>query len=622
MELLVSCLGATLQKGGFMIKRVFKDMKIRKKLIISYLLACVVPLIGTCAIIYIVSARNLEETSLEFAGAFSSQIVMNIDDFIEEYDRVTKTVLVDNDVIYQMDNTGNQSVMDKVNHQLYMRKVVMRLVTLKPEIRSICFLTAEDQFYQFNSEGTNIDEEVLKQQEWLERIIKSEDRLIVTAVHDRSYCDRDQDGIVITVGRKILDYRGAYEGIVLMDLEPASLIELSDGFLLARSQYNIKISITDSNYGILYDSDVASGRLTWEEAKTDMPLLSDKNPQDYIVLTNDTKRGDLKVNVVIPRSSLLFKINKVGYVTGSAIFGCIVLIVTISTFFSRMITKPIGKLQKRMGQIEEGEYKELIQKDSDDEIGSLVNSYNRMVLKIKALIEDVYVAEIKQKNARYLALKTQINPHMLYNTLESIRMKALVNGADEVADMIKILAKMFRMTLNESTKPHKIKDEVDYAEHYIRLQNMRFQDSFFLEVRLEEKLQNASIISMILQPIIENSIEHGLKGRGSRMHILVTGELSNEKDIIIRICDDGKGMSAERVEEINNLICTAQSDKLKLEPREEERRTGIGLKSITERIKLYYGDNYYLRVLTSGQEGTAIELCIPAVWEEFKEERR
>ncbi len=590
-------------------------------MIISYLLACVVPLVVTCLIIYRVSAKNLQDTSLEFASVFSSQIIMNLDDFIEEYDRVTKTVLVDNDIIYELDNDSNPSVLEQINQQLDLRRIMMRLITLKPEIKNICFLTAADQFYQFNTEGSYVDKKMLKKQKWLDRILKSKDRLTITAVHDRSYYDRNKDGIVLTVGRKILNYSGSYVGMLLIDLEPASLIELSEGFLLARNQYNIKISITDSNYGILYDSDVASGRLTWKEAKSEVtPLLYEKNTQDYIVLTNQTKRADLKVNVVIPKSRLLFKINKIGYVTVFAILGCIFVVITISSFFSKMITKPIGKLQKRMRQAEEGEYKELIQKESDDEIGSLVNSYNRMVLRIKALIEDVYMAEIKQKNARYLALKTQINPHMLYNTLESIRMKALVNGADEVADMIKILAKMFRMTLSDSTIPHKIRDEAEYAQNYIKLQNMRFHDSFFLEVKLEERMLEVPIISMVLQPIIENCIEHGRKERGVPLHIVVKGKIAGNGDILIQICDDGKGMSPDRIDEINNHISMAEADKLKLEQKEEERKTGIGLKNITERIKLYYGDKYYLRVVKSGKEGTIIEICIPTGWEQIREE--
>jgi two-component system sensor histidine kinase YesM len=175
------------------------------------------------------------------------------------------------------------------------------------------------------------------------------------------------------------------------------------------------------------------------------------------------------------------------------------------------------------------------------------------------------------------------------------------------------------MTLSDSAIPHKIKDEVSYAENYIKLQNMRFQDMFFLEVKLEERMLEIPIISMVLQPIIENSIEHGLKERGVPLHIVVNGKIICNKDALIQICDDGKGMSSDRINEINHNILNSQPDKLKLEQKEEETKTGIGLKNIAERIKLYYGDKYYLNVVQSDEEGTVIEICIPIQWEKIRE---
>jgi two-component system sensor histidine kinase YesM len=125
---------------------------------------------------------------------------------------------------------------------------------------------------------------------------------------------------------------------------------------------------------------------------------------------------------------------------------------------------------------------------------------------------------------------------------------------------------------------------------------------------------------MVLQPIIENSIEHGLKERGVPLHIVVKGKIICNKDVLIQICDDGKGISPDRIDDINNYILKEESDKLKLEQKEEERKTGIGLKNISERIKLYYGDKYYLRVVKGEEEGTVIEICIPIQWEQIREE--
>ena len=337
---------------------------------------------------------------------------------------------------------------------------------------------------------------------------------------------------------------------------PSSLIRLNDGFLLARNNYNIKISITDAHNGILYDSDVASGRITWDEARSsDNPLM--KREGDYLTMTSSTKRGGLNINVVIPRSELLFKINKIGYATAVALLVCIMTVVVISSLFSRTITRPIRKMQKQMRQVEQGQYTVLLQKESNDEIGSLIASYNRMVMKIKTLIQDVYLVKIKQKNAKFLALQTQINPHMLYNTLDSIRMKALVNGDEEVAEMIKIFAKMFRNALSKQNAVNLIRDEVDYVENFMKLQNMRFYNVFSLNVDMEERILDAPIIPMVLQPVIENSIEHGFKGHSAPLHIDLKGMITQEQNILLQIRDDGKGMPPGRVEEINALITMA-----------------------------------------------------------------
>lgn len=586
-------------------------MKIGNKLILSYLAACVVPLVITCLTIYAVSARSLQDSAYELASIISSQIGSDIDGFIDEYDRVTKTVLVDNDVLYELDGAKDSTVLEKIEHQLNMRRIMLRLVTLKPDIINICFVTDGQELFQYNPEGNHIDKAALVAQTWLSTMRDSAEILMISAVHDRAYYDRNQDGIAFTVSRRILNNSGAYVGMLLIDLEPTSLFQLSDAVLLARNQYNMKISITDSNGGILYDSDVASGRITWKDAKQEGSLLLyEKNLDDYIILTEGTQRAGLNVNVVIPKANLLFAMNNIGQVTILAIVFCIAVVVATSIFFSRMITKPMGMLQESMLRLEKGEYTELAPMNTGDEISVLVSSYNHMVSTIKTLIEDVFMAEIKQKNARYLALKTQINPHMLYNTLESIRLKALVQGADDAAEMIKILARMFRMTLTASPKQHRIADEVAYARMYIQLQDMRYPGAAQLNVALEESILQSPIVSMILQPIIENSIKHGARGRGFVLHIAIEGEMA-DGSILIRVRDDGGGMPLERVREINARIGEAEADRARLEPADEDEGTGIGLINIAERLALYYADASSLRVLEGEGRGTTVEMRIP-----------
>lgn len=599
-----------------------KSMKIRNKLMMVHLVTCIVPLVIVSSFICELSAGYLEETSMEFAEVFNSQIISNINDFVDEYDSLTKSVLVDYDVIYKTSTEMDRDISAELNRQLEMRKIMSRLIVLKPEIKSIYIVTRQDEFYQFHGSSSDFASlETLKKQQWMHKIMETEELLSVSAVHNRSYCDNNRDGIVLTVSRKLLDRNGIYAGFLLINLEPDCLIELNERFLLARNRYNIKINVTDAWGGVLYDSDVASGMVSWKEVmESGETLLYQKNSEDYIILTSTGEKCGLSVNAVIPKSSLFFQINRVEYITVAIVLVCLAAVTILISLLSRTITKPISHLQVQMKKIEDGVYEELEGSTSHDEIGSLVESYNHMVAKIRSLIEDVYMAEIKQKNAKFLALQTQINPHMLYNTLESIRMKALMNGEDEISEMIKILAKMFRIALDRSDSPHTIREEVEYAKNYLQLQNIRFPDLYFFQVVLDERIQEAEIITMMFQPIIENSIEHGYRGKGIRLHITLSGEIMENGDVLLCFADDGKGIPAEKMEEINKMLDFSETDFLKSQKGEREK-AGIGLVNNAERIKIHYGDSYYLHVRSEVGNGTVVEIRIPGIWKKRTDRR-
>lgn len=287
-------------------------------------------------------------------------------------------------------------------------------------------------------------------------------------------------------------------------------------------------------------------------------------------------------------------------------------IIMISTKLSKNIAFPIKELQDKMGEVEKGQYETFNDKTNIFEINGLIYSYNNMVERIRNLIEKVYVAEIKQKNAKLLALQTQINPHMLYNTLEAIRMKAIINDEDEIADMIKIMAQMFRMALSDTTPCYRIKNDIEYAEKFIALQNIRLPDIFYMEVRLDDKIEEASVIPLIIQPLVENSIEHGYRGGNIPLHMILSGKIVEGNDISITLQDDGKGMEMEQIAQIESLLSSTVKAKLKLD--QNESGNSIGMRNILERIQLYYGERYYLRIVRSDETGTLVEVRIPGQW--------
>lgn len=591
--------------------RIWNNMRIHNKLMVSFLAVCLVPLILVSSLLYRFSARSLDASAMEFASVFNSQISSSLNQFMKEYDRVTKSALVSNKVIESL-SEGGGSILERVDRQLYLRNVMMQMVTLKPEIGEVMLLTWEDELYQLSTKSVMINQSELESQNWFQEMQQSERVLYVTEAHDCTYYDRMQDKIAVTVARKIYDYAGKYIGVLMLDIDPSRLIELNDDFLVARSHYNIRINVTNVENRILYDSDVSSGLKSWQEVVGTSFSLDENDSEDYLMMSSETEMGELKVNTIIPRSRLLMSTNRILHVTVLATLLCALLIQFVSWRLSRALTVPIIRLQKGMKQVEEENYNCLLPGEGKDELGMLTGSYNQMVRRIRTLIEDVYLAKIKEKEAKYLALQAQINPHMLYNTLEAIRMKALLQGADETADMIKILSKMFRMTLDGSREMSTIGAEIEYAQNYIRLQNLRFKNHFLLDCQIETGLEKHPILPLLVQPILENSIKHGDKDRSRCLHMNIEVTADSET-IRILITDDGCGMPKGQAERLNEKLSFQEIKPVSSEP-EAGNDNSIGLINIAERIFLHYNEKGHIRVDSEEGKGMSVEVEIP--WKE------
>ena len=592
-------------------RRIWSNMRIHNKLMISFLSVCLVPLILVSSLLYRFSARSLDASAMEFASVFNSQISSSLNQFIKEYDRVTKSALVSSMVIESL-RDGGGSILERVDRQIYLRNVMMQMVTLKPEIGEVMLLTWENELYQLSTQSVMIDQAELERQNWFQEMQRAKSVLYVTEAHDSAYYDRMQDKIAVTVSRKIYDYAGKYIGVLMLDIDPSRLIELNDVFLVARSHYNISINVTNVENRILYDSDVSSGLKSWQDVLGTSFSLDKNDSKDYLMMSSETEGGELRVNTIIPRSRLLMSTNRILHVTILATLLCSLLIQIVSWLLSRALTVPIKRLSQGMKQVEKENYKCLLPGEGKDELGMLTRSYNQMVQRIRTLIEDVYLAKIKEKEAKYLALQTQINPHMLYNTLESIRMKALLQGADETADMIKILSKMFRMTLDGSREMSTIGTEIEYAENYIRLQNLRFKNHFLLDCRIEAGLAEHPVIPLLIQPILENSMKHGDKDRSRCLHMSIEVTVDSD-EIRILIMDDGCGMPENQVKRLNEKLSFQDIKTVTDEPKAEKDKS-IGLLNIAERIYLHYNGRGRIRVDSGEGKGMSVEMGIP--WKE------
>lgn len=595
------------------LKQRISDMKLRNKLLVSYLVASVIPILVISLTIYRLSAESIEQASEEFASMYISQATTNLDSFIKQFDQSTQSVLLDREMMRILNGRQEVTMEELIANRAVIQRFLVRMTGVHPEIKTAMIVDAAGAVYHYTKDPDRVNVAALQQQDWYKHIREAYTSLFLTSIHDRSYYGRDTEGAAITVGRVLWNPDGSFAGTMLLDMDPRELIQLSNDFLKLGNRYDIRLVITNQEGEVVYHSYAATGRLLWGEL-IGKPYRTDEGRlEDMIVLTSSAVGGELLLSTEIPIHKLLATINSIKHLTMWSIVVCLLFIVTISLFYSYRITRPIQELRRSMKQVELGQYSTLIQVPSaNDEISGLILSYNKMILKIKELIEDVLTAGLKQNQAKLLALQAQINPHMLYNTLESIRMKAVVKEQDEIADMIKILARMFKLSLGVERERNLVRHEVEYAAAYLSLQNLRYDNRFALHIRISDELLETPIIPLVFQPIVENSIKHGFQNYQQQLHIVIEGKHVGRGEFLIRISDNGQSLTEERAEEINRILRQSHEETVRSSSTfDRESSSGIGLRNISERLRLQYGDRYGLFIRARRGVGAVVELLIP-----------
>lgn len=282
-----------------------------------------------------------------------------------------------------------------------------------------------------------------------------------------------------------------------------------------------------------------------------------------------------------------------------------VIIVWVSImFFSRSIIKPINNLCDSTKQVGEGDFTTHTLDSSMEELQVLSNHFNVMVEKIESLIEDVKLEQAHLRMTELKLLQAQINPHFLYNTLDTIIWLAEGKQNEQVVEMITALSNFFRTTLSKGKDFISIKEEMSHVESYLQIQQFRYRDILEYEVKYDNEIKQYSILKLTLQPIVENALYHGIKNRRGMGKILINGYQDEDK-IIILVSDNGIGMQEE---EINHLRKQINRQSF------EEDDKGFGLANVNERIHLNYGQDYGLEIKSEYGVGTKIKVVIPMTY--------
>ena len=442
----------------------------------------------------------------------------------------------------------------------------------------------------------------MEKQEWYRRAVENRDSFYLSSAHVQHMIQGERPW-VITLSRYIPDPMNKEGGVLFVDLNYSAIRKLCDDSSVGKKGY---IFILDEDGNIVYHPQQQQlyNELQTEyidevmNCQTDVLNMGEGDSARLYTISRSEITGWTVVSCSYI-SELLKKSEEAQKIYMLMAIVLVAIALLISSFMAKSITQPILKLQSSMALIQEGDFRAgNVEVESCNEIGSLTETFNVMTLRIQELMEQNINEQKAKRKSEMKALQSQINPHFLYNTLDSIIWMAESGKNEEVVLMTASLARLLRQNISNEEEEISIFEEVEYCRNYLTIQKMRYKDKLEFRIDVAPEITSCKIIKLVLQPLIENAIYHGLKYKESKGLLELIGYAAGE-DILFEIRDNGVGMDEETLNHIFERHTV------------NYRSNGVGVYNVERRIKLTYGQDYGITYRSRPGEGTVARVCIP-----------
>lgn len=557
------------------------DLKFRYKLLITYILLGFVP-IAVLAVIWYNQTKeiviNQEKGNIR---NYLTQAVSNMDNQLRIYNNLS-------------DYIGfNQTISNVVSHnyQSYYEMYDQFSSMLDPMLSSLKYFHSD-----INRVTIYAREDIVKHDTTIAPISEIENKEWFQDLSDNSnihwYVSKENRQAFSVRNMPTLHLDSGF-GVLYLDVDYGKLFESFNNM----KDLNYGIFIVDKSGNNILDVSRFEGKNKDMSMSYDEYKAKKKNNKldNYAIVECKSNCENWSIILYKPESLIYNSINTLFTKTLGVILVLIVLSCVTSTLLSKFMVSDIEKLRADMENVENGDMNVTINSNRQDEIGTLIRGFRNMIFQIKSLIEDVYESKIIQKDYEMKALQAQINPHFLYNTLSLINWMAIEAEQKEISKITLNLSTFYRTALNKGKNILTIRDELKNTKSYLDIQLMMHDYEFDVEMNIDDNILEYKILNLILQPLVENAIDHGIdlktNGRGK---ITITGKMNNN-NILLIVDDNGVGMEQDKTD-------TILTNKSK----------GYGVRNVNERIKLYYGEEYSLFVESEIGSGTRITVKIPA----------
>lgn len=328
--------------------------------------------------------------------------------------------------------------------------------------------------------------------------------------------------------------------------------------------------------------------------------LSKVNQTGYLTNSTPIKGTSWTLHVVKPINQVLSKINLLRNNLIKLFLVTIIILVIIIAIFSNLIVRPIKTLQRLMKKVEKGNLDVQYEETVNNEVHELGMGFNKMIREIKKLISQVKKEQQAKKIAEIGMLQSNIKPHFLYNTLETIRWMTKKYEADDIAETVNALAIFFRVGLSKGKEMIPLEDELTHVASYLKIQKIRYKDILDYQIRVDDSLKSYKVLKLILQPFVENALYHGIKESGEKGMIVISGYLEGEY-LYLTVEDDGQGIQEERLAKVVKEF-SHYTDKTYV---------GYGMKNVHQRIQLVHGVDYGVQIKSEWGRGTKVTVRVP-----------
>lgn len=593
-----------MRRGLFRIFTAWKWKSLTTSLLVAFsgLILIVIAIISLNN--YRLTVDAAEQNSQVYIQEIMRQVNTNIQSYIDNMENISLLALTNKDVTYYISSNSFIGKNDIRPYEKRISDLFQNILYSRNDIASIMVFgyngrTVSDR--RITALNPNVDP---TQQSWYIDAQKMDGKSIVSPPHIQNVISGEYRWVV-SLSRELKSNDGITpEGIFLVDLNLSVIDEMCSQIYLGKKGY---VFIVDGTGNIIYhpQQQLLYSNLATEEIPQVLTTASgqsftvDDTKGKRIYSVQDTGIGWKIVGVTYSDDLIANKSSIQHSILLYALLGIGISII-ISLLLSLHLTKPIKRLQRDMKQVELGNFHIQTSLEEDNEINQLGQSFNVMVNEIKHLMDETVQTSEQKRKTELLLLQAQINPHFLYNTLDSIIWMAEQEKHEEVVDMTSALAKMFRASITRDQELVSIMVEMEHIRHYLFIQKMRYREQLDYVFDIPKDILDYKTVKILLQPFVENAIYHGIRSKPTPGIIHISAR-QEEDQIIFEVRDNGLGMTPERLAEVMQGTVDAK------------QKHGIGIGNVNERIQLYFGTTYGMTITSELGKGTVVTICVPVI---------